>query len=88
MGMKCTKDDPQGKKRDQAVLRQGPSQQDWDSGKVARDAQDFHDGITPMERGVIDATDRAMAPWNAFNDLFGGAAAPEAGGNVVPRYIP
>ena len=84
--MKCDQDDPHGDKKSDQELRQGPSQKDWDSGKVARDAQDFHDGISPMDRGTLDAYDRVMKPWEAFNNIFGGAASPEAGGNVVPRF--
>ncbi len=52
----------------------GPSrytQQDWASGKVDQAASDFHNGITPQGREAMDAIDRAKAPWDTFNNVFG-----------------
>lgn len=64
----CTADDPDGT-AGQAVITAAP----W---PTDQQLSDYQQGITPVERGVIDATDKAMAPWKLFNGLFGGFRAP------------
>lgn len=67
----CTPDDPEGT-AGQAVMTAAPFPTD-------QQQSDYREGITPQARSVIDATDRAMAPWKLFNGLLGGFRAPSLG---------
>lgn len=71
-GLQCTPDNPRGEPRYPHSVRALPPN---------------HDGRSMSQR-VIDATDRAMAPWKLFNGLFGGFGAGAPRPNMPPPPRP
>ena len=55
------------------------------NGQIARTPAEIAEAGKSTGQRVIEATDRAMAPWKLLNGLFGGVRVEAATGPAVPR---
>lgn len=75
-GLACTPNNPTGAAPQTSVTNVRDA-----SGRILTDWAEIQRETRPIHQKVNDAYNRAMAPWNAFDNLFGGlgVGAPRSG---------